>query len=203
MNYNIIEDCSPFYIRFTYEGIEDFIKFAKKSLGDVANNHVGWRSFNMARYNKNISQTILEKTPVSKDLILQQNRVNYFMSGPGLYYKAHKDGFPGDRYSINYPIIVEDDKCITSWYSDEDLAEYKIDNLPSKNSRECAGFNKSKHIPIKTMVAKTGECILFNTEIFHDWDNSRSTNIRVMLTLRNSPPENFYFEDARKALFGY
>jgi len=52
------------------------------------------------------------------------------------------------------------------------------------------------------MTAKPNECILFNTDIWHDFDNSQSTNRRMVLTLRVNNPSTFYFDDAKKALFG-
>ena len=54
------------------------------------------------------------------------------------------------------------------------------------------------------MTAKPGECILFNTDIFHDWDNQLSNNYRVVLTLRIKQPltGKIYFEDAKKIIFG-
>jgi hypothetical protein len=135
---------------------------------------------------------------------LIKNRISLFISKPGLYYRAHKDGM-NNKFSINYVSRVLDDKCITNWYSDEDLKEYAIDNLRTNTSRECDGFVKENHTPLKSMIAKQGECILFNTEIFHDWDNTGSNNERVVLTLRIIPElkPHTYFEDARKMLFNY
>jgi hypothetical protein len=147
-----------------------------------------------------LGQSLLNLTPISKDISLTNKRVSYFQTDPGLYYRAHKDGLD-NRFSINHTLKVLDDKCITSWYSDDDLKDYSIDNLESKWSRECDGFIKQNHTPLKSMTALQGECILFNTEIFHDWDNSQSTNERVVLTFRSSTPDSVYFEDAKKILF--
>ena len=210
MNYKIIEDCSPYYIVFTHDGLDEFVSYAKEccpglsridnsALDQIAGKFV---HYNLANHNKTLSDSLLKRTPVSEDLELQDTRVSYFVSGPGLYYRAHKDGL-ADRYSINYPIVVNDESCVTSWYSDNDLDRYSIDHLPSQISRECKEFDKSKHTPLKSMVARPGTCILFNTDIFHDWDNSASNSHRVVLTFRQNNPDNVYFEDARKALFGY
>jgi hypothetical protein len=82
------------------------------------------------------------------------------------------------------------------------LKKYNIDTLATNNSRECENFVKEDHMPLKSMVAQSGECILFNTDMFHDWDNSSSKNERMVLTLRlkdyNKP--NSSFEDARDIL---
>jgi hypothetical protein len=57
-------------------------------------------------------------------------------------------------------------------------------------------------IPLKSMVAIQGECILFNTDIYHDWDNTQSNNERIVLTLRLENPGLMYFDDVKKILFG-
>ena len=196
MLYTIIEDCSPYYIRFTYDGIDDFITHAagiydtiKPRNGRMFNHVVG-------------PSSLLERTPLAERILFNDRRVSYFVSKPGLKYPVHKDGV-SNRWSINYTIRILDDRCITRWWSDEDGDNYQLTHLsgPSK-SRELPDFDTQKHQPLKTMTAKQGECILFNTDIFHDWDNSRSLNERVVLTLHEPNPGKSYFEDIREILFG-
>ena len=203
MNYTIIEDCSPYYIRFTYPGIEQYIKYTLDMY-----NRLDWSTvvskikidkFKHCILPESLGKYLLNLTPVSTDISLNAKRVSFFQTQPGLYYRAHKDG-KNLKFGINYTLKILDDKCVTSWYSDDDLKHYTIDTLKN-SSRECVDFIKENHIPLKSMVASQGECILFNTEIYHDWDNSRSTNERIVLTLRSDIPENIYFEDAKKALF--
>jgi hypothetical protein len=194
--FTIIEDCSPYYIRFTHPGIEELIEYCKKCTPDLE------KRFRHYVFPPTEASNVLNLTPISKLIPLQDDRVSLFMSAPGMYYRAHKDGL-ADRFSINYTIIINDDKCITSWYKDADLTQYPIDTLGGL-SRECVGFNPRNHTPIKSMIAQPGECILFNTEIFHDWNNTASTNDRVVLTLRidKSLRKDTYFEDAKKIIFG-
>ena len=54
------------------------------------------------------------------------------------------------------------------------------------------------------MIAQPNEAILFNTEIFHNWDNSLSNNERVVLTLRPtlSVRREIYFDTMKKIMFG-
>jgi hypothetical protein len=68
------------------------------------------------------------------------------------------------------------------------------------NSRELDGFVKENHTPVKTMIAQQNECILFNTEIYHDWNNN-SSNERVVLTLRLNSPSSVYYDDVKQILF--
>ena len=197
MKIEILEDCYPYYVRFTHEGIEELISAS----AEVVKDKKFFFKFSHNRFNRDDAERMLECCPLKDYFNLDVNRVSMFVSQPGLYYRAHKDGM-NHRFSINYTVKILDEKCVTSWYSDEDLARYSIDNLQNSNSRECIGFNKSKHTPIKTMVAKPGECVLFNTDIFHDWDNSESENERMVLTFRLASYDdpNSYFEDARKII---
>jgi len=192
----IIEDCSPFYIRFRHPGIDDIIALYSSFLPNTDSLK---NSFSHLMLPSNQAKQILDLCPLSQYVLLNQNRVSGFVSKPGLYYRAHKDGLD-HRFSINYTARVLDNKCITSWYSDQDLKDYAIDNLGGY-SRECIDFDKSKHIPIKQMIANQSEGILFNTDIFHDWDNTKSSNERVVLTLRATDSGNIYFDDIKQLLY--
>lgn len=196
--YQIIEDCSPYYIRFTYDGMSEFIKYAQ----DVYENFP-WKNrnptFRHSMLPVDLGKDILSKTSIANELPLTQKRVSYFYTPPNYYYRAHKDGLT-HRFSINYTIKVLDDKCVTSWYDDEVESSYNMDYLNGV-SRELEGFVKENHTPVKTMVAQPNECILFNTEIYHDWDNRNSSNERVVLTLRSTTPESVYYDDVKQILF--
>jgi len=195
--YTIIEDCSPYYIRFSHNGLSDIVDYCKKNIPEVSN------LFTHYKFPINQATDLLSMIPMAKQIPFIADRVSLFVTKPGYYYRAHKDGL-NNRFSINYTVQILDEKCVTNWYSDEDLKNYPIDNLTSNSSRECSGFIKERHIPLKTMTAKPNECILFNTEIFHDFDNSQSKNQRVVLTLRieNQFRANTYFEDVKQKLFG-
>jgi hypothetical protein len=65
---------------------------------------------------------------------------------------------------------------------------------------EKAGYS---HIPkLKQMVARPNEMLLFNTDIYHSWEN-KSRHTREVLTMRIRSIPEIYFEDARKILFGF
>lgn len=197
--YTIIEDCSPFYIRFTYPGIEKLINKCK----EIVQSNEYTLFFTHHRQDILVGIDILNMCPIAQELQLQKERVSLFVTQPGYYHRPHKDGY-NHRISINFTITISDKNCVTSWYSDEDLKDYPMDDVMFnflKNSREVVGFDKTKHTPLKSTTFKEGECILFNTDIFHDFDNSKSNNQRVILTLRAENPENIYFDDVRKLLF--
>ena len=198
MKYEIIEDCSPYYIRFTYDGMSEFIKYAQDVYDNFSweNDLSTFRHLMLPILN---GKDILSKTPLATDLFLNEKRVSYFYTPPNFYYRAHKDGLT-HRYSINYTIKVLDNNCITSWYDDDIELSYKKEYL-SGTSRELDGFVKENHTPVKTMVAQPNECILFNTDIYHDWDNRNSSNERVVLTLRATMPARVYYNDVKQILF--
>jgi hypothetical protein len=197
--YTIIEDCSPYYIRFTHNGLDNIVDICKQEMEGIEFE----KTFTHYVLSPEIRKEILVNTPLSKSLDLNQTRVSMFVTKGGRYYRAHKDGI-NNRISLNYTVEILDNKCVTSWYSDNDLANYFLIGLTwKKPSREAVGFEKNKHTPIKSMIAKPNECILFNTDIWHDFDNSQSTNRRMVLTLRVNNPSTFYFDDAKKALFGF
>ena len=50
------------------------------------------------------------------------------------------------------------------------------------------------------IVGGTG--ILFNTDIWHDFDNTKSNNRRCILTLRVNNNDKTYFDDVKRILFG-
>lgn len=194
--YKIIEDCSPYYIRFTHPGIENVISICK---GVVAQTNYT-AGFTHQILERPIADQILNLIPMSKQLRFLRHRVSMFITQPGHYYRAHKDGL-NFHIGINYTINILDSDCIVNWYSDEELKDYPIDNLFGKKSREADGFDRKKHTPLKSKTFIEDECILFNTEIFHDVDNTASSNQRVILTLRLAYPEKIFFEDAKKILF--
>lgn len=197
-DYEILEDSSPYFIRFTHPGIKELCEYCHKHVPDLSNIEV----FQHYIFPYEQSQEILKLVPASKKIPFQADRVSLFITAPGYHYTAHKDG-ANHRFSLNYTIRVLDRKCVTSWYDEEDLKDYKIDDLYNNWSREIEGFDKSKHTPLKTMIARPYEGVLVNTEMWHDWDNSASNNYRIVLTLRHKEPANNYFHDVRKIMFGY
>jgi hypothetical protein len=197
-NLTIIEDCSPYYIRFTHDGIDELTNYCQSLLTDELIEKLNIDGFKNYKLPLEQAEKVLSMVPPSQRVNFIKERVSLFITKPGHYYQAHKDG-KNHRCSLNYTIMIMDDKCVTSWYGD-DLNSYTIDST-HKDSRECLGFVKENHTPIKSMVAKQNEAILFNTEIFHDWDNTNSENYRVVLTLRSQKPGEVYFDDMKKLLF--
>ena len=200
MEYTIIEDCSPYYIRFTYPGIEKVIEYCSDEKFNYDNMiEESGQSFIHHKLPINKATDLLNLMPLMDKLSIMNERVSLFVTKGGRNYRPHKDGL-NVRCGINYNISIKDDKCVTSWYDNEELSIYPIDTLNGR-SREAAGFDSTKHTPLKSMTAVQGECVLFNTDIFHGFDNSQSNNTRVILTLRFNNPGIVYYDNVKKLLF--
>jgi len=191
----ILDNASPFYIKFTHVGLEEIVKECLKFF-PVFENRKTFMHYRLPKIN---SEKILEYVPKYKELNIDENRVSLFITPPGHYYAAHKDGMEMQA-GINYAILIQDNQCVTSWYNDQDLEKYEI-NTRGGISRDTIGFVKENHQSEKSMIFETNEAVLFNTNMFHDVDNSSSSNTRVILTLRSKNPSGWTFEAYKKILF--
>lgn len=191
----IIKDQSPYYISFADNNIQQIIQLASSLEVNQ------WRRISKFSHEPlpiQLAEKILDLVPSSKALELNVNRVSSFVSQPGLYYGAHKDGL-SLRFGINYPMVIQDGLCVTNWY-DDSIADGKHVVTLGGKSREIAGFRKGTAPPRHSVSFQLGNPVLFNTDLYHDWDNSQSKNIRVVLTLRSSNSD-ITFDDARGILF--
>lgn len=201
MKLTIIEDCSPYYIRFTFDGIEKIIDFVRNQ---TITNIKNYGSYTHETYSIDIADQILSLFPMT-NMKFNNNRVSIFNTSPGGGCGIHKDGSIC-RVSFNLSIEILDDKCVTSYYNDELFKDTEITSLPYSRSvvlfKDVDKFDSC--IPVKTFVVKPNEMILFNTDIFHSWDNRQSENIRKVLTFRIEASRlgDYYFEDAKRDLFG-
>ena len=198
--YTIIEDCSPYYIRFTFDGLKNIINYI---INQTPVNVVNYSTYSHDTLNLPAAETIISMLPMSNKITFNINRVAVFTTPPNGGCGVHKDG-SHDRTSFNIPIEILDNNCITSWYSDEMFEGFPIlekSNYSRNVYRDYKTMNKFKSV--KTMTAQPNEMTLFNTEIYHSWSNHNSNNTRKILTLRSVDVEKLYFETARQLLFGY
>lgn len=196
--YTIIEDCSPYYIRFTYDNISEIINLVSAiELPDTSH-------FLHHKLPLHTAAQVLSLLPFNDTFDFIQHRVSLFATPAGYTHFPHKDGLT-TRVSINFGIRILDDKCVTNWYSDADINDNftPTNNLPYNRALvPCPVFNKNKQVPIKSMTAVQGECVLLNTDLYHDFDNSQSVNSRVILTLRLcNHHHHLFFNDVKSILF--
>jgi len=201
----IIEDCSPYYIRYTFDTITNIIDICNEAEENDTFDHHKWLKLNTERVKK-----IFDLIPFANEVKLNPDRVLMFKEYPGGGSPIHKDAHD-HKTSFNIGVKILDDKCITTWWSDEDMNNYITDivDTPGFKSRNllkddkwlmAPGIDKT---PIKQTVFKQGEFVLFNTDIYHTWDNSRSTKERINLTMRSVDVSTLTFADAKQILFKY
>jgi len=201
----IIEDCSPYYIRYTFNTIPNIIDICNDAEANDTFDHRKWLKLNPERVKK-----IFDLIPFANEINLNLDRALMFKEFPGGGSPIHKDAHD-HKTSFNIGIRILDDKCITTWWSDEDMSEYDIDweDIPGFKSRNLLKDNKwvmapgIDKTPIKQTVFKQGEFVLFNTDIYHTWDNSQSNNERINLTMRSVDVSTLTFDDAKQILFKY
>lgn len=199
--YTIIEDCSPYYIRFTFDGLPNIIEYVKSLPSNGSHQYKGYYH---ETYDISTAESIVSKLPMAQAINFNIEKVSKFTTMPGGGCGIHKDGI-NRRMSLNIPIRILDNKCITSWYDDK-----QFEGMPfvgdTNYTRNVYRFQElvesNKFTPVKTMVAQPNEMILFNTDIFHSWFNVDSDNTREMLILTVINRDTFYFDDAKKILFG-
>jgi hypothetical protein len=96
-----------------------------------------------------------------------------------------------------------DNKCVTSWYEDEQFEGMEV------NDTQLKGYTRtvfpdykemSKFTPCKSIVVKPLEAMVLNTDIYHSWDNSQSNNWRKVLTFRPVDTANVSYDTVRQIL---
>jgi hypothetical protein len=208
MFYKIIEDCSPYYVKFTYDGLEDLTNFVKTIPVNLDEGRQ-FDSYIQYFFPFDIAQEIINRIPLSKDFRFKRNWAPLMIMHPGKFMYPHKDS-PEELCSFNLPITIEDDKCIVSWYDDSEFADCKIVFNTSTNPGKIYSrrvlpehCDRKPRNPIKQLKLKLGEYVLINTNIFHSVDNTGSENTRTILALRiiNDTDNLVTFEDAKSVLF--
>jgi hypothetical protein len=204
MNYEILEDCSPYFIRYKHTGSDKIIAWCKEYKTRYIDNKNKIK-FMHIKFPTELGSMFLDNIYGSKELELIKQRVSMFVTQSNFYYRPHRDGL-AVKVGINYNVDIRDDLCVTSWYDNNVFAGRPIDTLGGV-SREIGDYNRALEKdtikPIKSMVAKQGEVILFNTDYYHDVDNLSSPNERTVLTLRSALFDKLDFFEARKRLFNF
>lgn len=213
MKYKIIEDCSPYCITFTFLGITEVVEYVKSQRQNILVDEIAASKSHMPdnyhhlTFDSNIGTNILKMLPMYNQFNWNADRVSIFSTLPNRASSIHKDG-DNTRFGINIPLIILDDKCVTSWYADETFGKLPIEGEPYTRKIYWDKYNYGNSSGIydgisklKQMTLKPNEMILFNTDIYHSWDN-KSDNIREVLTLRVMDPHLMYFDQAKEILFG-
>jgi hypothetical protein len=199
MNHTIIEDCSPYYIRFMFDGLQDIIDLVRTR---PTNMIMRFEGYYHEHYSEDDANTIISMMPMSKKIKFRNKRAALFNTPPGGGCGIHKDG-GNAKVSFNMPIEISDNMCLTHWYNDSNFKDLSLEQVGGYSRNIWKDWKKLDQFdPVKTMIAKPNEMILFNTEIYHCWTNQNSLYNRKILTLR-AVDTSIYFEQMRKIIFGY
>jgi hypothetical protein len=206
MTIRIIKDCSPYYITFTHDSFDRVIDYisdifnsgqAAKYQSPVLSHIRQIIPTYKTQYNileQENFEDIMRLFPDLKNLNLNPKSGIYMQTLPGVVHPIHKDGptINPHGYSLNYPVRIQDECCVTRWYADKNIARYANSNL----------FYSTGPLEIlQTVTLKQDEAVLINGEIHHNWDNSLSSHERITLTFRDSNPGQVSFELAKQKLF--
>lgn len=201
----IIEDCSPYYVRYRHEGDEQVFQKCREHMKLVDEQKEPFH--NMIPEDK--GSEIIKNVMGTDILHFNPGQLSLFVSKAKTWYRPHKDGIDW-QWGINYNIEMKDDLCNTSWFSDNDFEGRAITNyvntpngiVPRRGAIDFT-YNETRNlVPLKTMTAKQGEVVLINTGIYHDVDNTRSDHNRTILTLRTVSSVNMSYNDIKNHLFG-
>jgi hypothetical protein len=202
----IIKDCSPYYITFTHDNFDLVVEYIRNIFDAGATEKYETPVLCNIRqviptyktqYNileQENFEDIIQLFPDLKKLNLSPKSGIYMQTLPGVIHPIHKDGptVNPHGYSLNYPVRIQDDCCVTRWYTDKNIARYANSNL----------FYSTGPLEIlQTVTLKQDEAVLINGQIHHNWDNSASNNERITLTFRDSTPSQVSFELAKQKLF--
>ena len=196
--YRILEDRSPYYIKFTYSGIEEVVERSKELLTSIRRTGL----FTHRKLTVAQATDLVQYLPFTEQFRLNLNRVSFFISSPRYQHYAHID-CAKNYISLNLGVGIHDNLCTTNYYDkDTILKNYKTYRNPPYDDPKTVGpVNRIVHRPLMNTVVEQGTFVLHNASIFHDWDNSESDNERAVLTIRPADPESMTFDQAKKLLF--
>lgn len=199
----IIENCSPYYIKFTFPKLEEIVSFAKSLEPDYSRS-IKLPTFIHEYHSIENAKKIINMLPFAELFPWQYSRVSPIVTMPYGGSNIHKDG-KTTKTSFNLPIEILDDKCVTYWYADEELADCLKIDTGATEARRADGWESKPRKPLKITVQRSNEMILFNTDIFHRWDNSKSNNFRTVLTFRTDPKfdDELTFEKVSSVLLAH
>jgi hypothetical protein len=195
MHYEIIEDHSPFYIKFTHPGQAEIIELCQRELAD----QIPVKTFKHHVIPLDRARDILALLPLSQQISFNEHRVSLRTASPGYRHQVHIDLAP---VSINYGISICDDCCETRWYSDRDIEDnfriYQTDT--SRAIINLEDFQRCPQRPVESLRMQQGDAVIFNSSRYHDFDNSGSPHPRCILTLRLFS-KNIQFDFLKRAMF--
>lgn len=237
MTITITENASPFFVRFTHDGAEEIADICREVLANNTGTiytqyvenldaHIDWFPNDLGEYENDLIIVKLPEEAIDRIIALMPWKNDVFdfkagvifimRSGPGWQQIIHKDR---SNFGLNYFFEIADDKCITTFYDEEDINKAnKVERLESLNAADLSnpevakrevnprrftnGIDPKTLTPTKTFIAKKGDVMILNTDLYHTWHND-SPHPRFALGLRLSTPYlQVGFEEAITKMLG-
>jgi hypothetical protein len=150
-------------------------------------------------YHEDIALKIIDMLPMSDLFTFNKERLAIFETPPGGGCGIHKDGIKC-LTSFNIVLEAHDDLCETTFYNNDQVGGTPR-GLPYVRNIFSDYSQLEQFTPIKRMVAKQGEIILFNPNRWHAWQNIKSPHRRRVVTIRLTDTASVTFKDMKKKLF--
>lgn len=203
MQYTIIEDASPYYVRFTFEGLSDAIEEIRSIPKPPEKPGGGQlqREYTQYIFDEETGKHIVEKLGLWDKIAIKTDRVLIVETPPGGGCGIHKDG-AASKTGINIPLLIIDHSCITSWYKEEEFPDQEhVYGAYSRNAFGDFYIMNDVYTAIRTLKVIPNEMILMNTDLWHSWDNTKSENFRSLLTLKIDQHNDLTFDQVKELLF--
>ena len=155
----LIEDCSPFYIRFTFDDLQKLIDYVKSNADKIMYSDPMAKNYSHLSLQLDVAQNIINMLPFKDIATFIRHRVSIFDTPPGGGSPIHKDGVD-NRVSFNIVLTAQDDLCETTWY---DEADFQAQPVPYNSYSRIIHWDHHTmgniYQPIKRLVAKENEMI--------------------------------------------
>ena len=212
-SFKIIENQSPYFIKFELPNLEDIKKFviqciAIKMATMKKDDRNTSKTYNHVNLDPKDGKKVLNMFPLSKLYNFDEERVGIFITpayGGGGIHKdgpALAEGNTGPHnISFNIPIKISDDKCVTKWFDDKSFKKKDVQH--SKYSRNVfLDFTKTDQYNEKVRTIMDPNSVLFmTTEKWHTfYNNSRHTRMVLTLRLAKQERKNHSFVSIAKNL---
>ena len=202
MSYTIIEDASPYYVRFTFDGIEQVVNYINNlGLPEQVTSNPGYSQyqFDVVTGDSIISMLKLPDHPHAK---FKPDKVKIVLTPPGGGCGIHKDG-QASKTSLNLMLMINDTNCYTDWYNEDDFADMPLlgDVTYSRSIYENIIDMNTRFNPTRTINFKANELVLLNTDIWHSWSNVDSKCVRKILSLKHIWQSGLPFDELKKIIF--
>jgi len=199
----MIEDCSPYYVRFRHEGSEEIIKMLQKLVVLHKKPLDAFTHYLTTDENRKV----VSLGPM-RDNPEMCTKMAIITIPPGAVSTIHSDV----QWHLNYIVNQEGANGVVNWYDPALFNQYPMEYLEKNKQwvptgydpRLKPGYNPKVDIkytpPTNTLISARfleGDVILFNSSLLHDFQNRSITQERsVMISV--PADTNSTFEQAKE-----